>query len=77
MLFALPLSLGYESSVEIMDFNLTEEVPFEEVKEKLNKVMPEGIKIVKIYTPETMRIKTLGIPHRKSGTFKSSLHTAI
>ena len=53
IMFALPLSLGYESSVEIMDFNLTEEVPFEEVKEKLNKVMPEGIKIVKIYTPET------------------------
>lgn len=53
IMFALPLSLGYESSVEIMDFNLTEEVPFEEIKEKLNRVMPEGLKIVRCYTPET------------------------
>ncbi len=53
IMFALPLSLGYESSVEIMDFNLTEEVPFDVIKETLNRVMPEGIKIVKVYTPET------------------------
>lgn len=53
IMFALPLSLGYESSVEIMDFNLTEDIPFEEIKEKLNRVMPEGIRIVKAYTPET------------------------
>ncbi|MGN0621145.1 MAG: TIGR03936 family radical SAM-associated protein [Porcipelethomonas sp.] len=51
--FALPLSLGYESSVEIMDFNMTEEVSAEETAEKLNKAMPEGLKIVKVYSPET------------------------
>lgn len=51
--FALPLSLGYESSVEIMDFNLTEQVDFEEIINKLNNVMPEGIKVLKAYVPET------------------------
>lgn len=51
--FALPLSLGYESSVEIMDFNLTEEVPFDEISEKLNAAMPEGLGISKVYIPET------------------------
>lgn len=51
--FALPLSLGYESSVEIMDFNLTEEVPFEEIAGRLNKAMPEGLGVSRVYTPET------------------------
>ena len=51
--FALPLSLGYESSVEIMDFNITEEVPFEEIVEKLNNAMPEGLSVSKAYIPET------------------------
>lgn len=51
--FALPLSLGYESSVEIMDFNLTQEISFEEITERLNKAMPEGLKILKVYAPET------------------------
>lgn len=51
--FALPLSLGYESTVEIMDFNLTEKVSFEDITERLNRVMPEGLKILKVYAPET------------------------
>lgn len=51
--FALPLSLGYESSMEIMDFNLTEEVSFDEVSERLNKAMPEGLFVSKVYIPTT------------------------
>ena len=51
--FALPLSLGYESSVEIMDFNVTEDMPFEEMRERLNKAMPEGITVSELYTPVT------------------------
>ena len=46
--FALALSLGFESSCEIMDFNLTEVMPFEEVREALNAVMPEGMRIVSV-----------------------------
>lgn len=49
--FALPLSLGYESSVEIMDFNLNENVEFEEVTSRLNNVMPEGMRILNAYSP--------------------------
>lgn len=51
--FALPLSLGYESSVEIMDFNLTQETSFEEISDRLNKAMPEGLKVIRVYTPES------------------------
>ena len=51
--FALPLSLGYESSCEIMDFNLTEEVPEEKILDALNGAMPEGLHVLKVYTPKT------------------------
>jgi radical SAM-linked protein len=46
--FALALSLGFESSCEIMDFNLNEDVPFDEVRDRLNAVMPEGMRVVKV-----------------------------
>jgi len=46
--FALALSLGFESSCEILDFNLNEDIPFDEIKDRLNAVMPEGMRIVKV-----------------------------
>lgn len=46
--FALALSLGFESSCEILDFNLNEEMPYDEIRDKLNAVMPEGMKIIKV-----------------------------
>ena len=46
--FALALSLGFESSCEILDFNLNEDIPFDEIKERLNAVMPEGMRIIKV-----------------------------
>ena len=36
LMFPLPLSLGYESDCEIIDFSLTEELDNEYVKNKLN-----------------------------------------
>lgn len=44
--FALPLSVGYTSECEILEIVLSEEMPTEEIKEKLNAVLPEGIKIL-------------------------------
>lgn len=46
--FALALSLGFESNCEILDFNLNEDIPFDEIRDKLNAVMPEGMRIVKV-----------------------------
>lgn len=46
--FALALSLGFESSCEILDFNLNEDIPFDEIKDRLNAVMPEGMQIIKV-----------------------------
>ncbi len=47
--FALALSLGFESRCEIMDFNITDDnMPLEEIRDRLNAVMPEGMGIVDI-----------------------------
>lgn len=46
--FALALSLGFESSCEILDFNLVEDIPFDIVRDRLNAVMPEGMRIVSV-----------------------------
>lgn len=46
--FTLPLSLGYESLCESMDFRLTEELPWETVVDRLNAVFPEGLTVYKV-----------------------------
>ena len=46
MTFALPISLGFESLCETMDIRLTQPMSLEEIKERLNRVLPEGITAV-------------------------------
>ena len=50
--FALPLSLGFESTYEIMDIRLdNDDFSNESVFKALNSVMPENIKILKVCDP--------------------------
>lgn len=49
--FALPLSLGYESAAETVDFRLGSNVPYREIVEKLNAVLPAGFKAYKAAKP--------------------------
>lgn len=47
--FALALSLGFESSCEIMDFNITDDnMSMTEIRDRLNAVMPEGMRVVSV-----------------------------
>ena len=46
---ALPLSVGTESRCEILDFDLAEPCPPEELPERLNRVLPEGICVLTAY----------------------------
>ena len=48
---ALPLSLGSGSVCEILDFELVgqEELSCEEIKEKLNRALPEGVQVRECY----------------------------
>ena len=51
--FAMPLSLGFESLCETVDFRLVEEVDLYELKEKLNNALPVDITVKEIYVYET------------------------
>ncbi len=51
--FAMPLSLGFESYCETVDFRLMEEVDLDELKERLNNALPVDITVKEIYVYET------------------------
>ena len=42
MSFAQPLSLGYSSQSEYLEFQTKEQMPAEQIKSRLAEVMPEG-----------------------------------
>ena len=49
--FALPLSLGYESVCESMDFRLTESLSPQDIQDRLNESLPQGMKAYKVASP--------------------------
>ena len=49
--FALPLSVGQSGENETMDFRLTRQVAFEEIRQRLAAVMPPDIEIKKAAAP--------------------------
>ena len=51
--FAMPLSLGFESLCETVDFRLMEEVDLEELAERINNALPVDITVKEIYVYET------------------------
>ncbi len=46
LVFAAPLSLGYEGEHETMDLRLEEEMPYTQLVERLNDAMPQGLRAV-------------------------------
>lgn len=46
MSFAQPLSLGYTSIGEYLEFETTDSLPPNEILEKINSVMPEGVEVL-------------------------------
>ena len=55
---ALPLSVGYSSQCEILEFGLLEGTPYEAVPARLTAAMPEGIVIHQCY-PAQRKLKEL------------------
>lgn len=49
MSFSLPLSLGVESYCENVDLRILDDLTDEEIKERMNSVLPLGIRIVDVY----------------------------
>ena len=48
MTFAMPLSLGTSGMCETMDVRLTVDMPFEEIKNRLNAALCEGIYVTRV-----------------------------
>ena len=46
---ALPLSLGYSSCCEILEFELLDDIPLDQVPGRINAVLPEGIEVLECY----------------------------
>ncbi|MBQ7118596.1 MAG: DUF2344 domain-containing protein [Oscillospiraceae bacterium] len=46
---ALPLSLGYAGECEFLDMVIMDDMSGKEIKERMNKTLPEGIVVTKVY----------------------------
>lgn len=51
--FPLALALGVESDCEIMDFEIVEQLPYDEMCQRLNEVLPEGLHFVSMSAPQS------------------------
>ncbi len=51
--FAMPLSLGFESLCETVDFRLMEEIDLSELAKRINDALPVDITVKEIYVYET------------------------
>ena len=49
--FPLPLPLGQEGLREAMDLRLVAPMPFDEVRARLNAVLPEGLRVLSVTEP--------------------------
>lgn len=49
---ALPLSVGYSSACELLDFDLMDDMPAESVPPRLNRVLPAGIRVNSCFVPQ-------------------------
>ena len=49
MSFSLPLSLGVDSLCENVDIRILENIPYDEIKRRMNESLPQGIRIVDVY----------------------------
>ena len=49
--FPLALSLGIIGKCEPVDFYITEEISFDEIRDRLNSALPAGIRITDVYSP--------------------------
>lgn len=50
--FMLPLSLGQEGEHEAMDFRMLEDVPADEIRDRLNAALPVDIRVTEVTVPK-------------------------
>ncbi len=47
-IFAMPLTLGMDTTYDVIDIKLTEEVEIEQIKSSINKELPNGFEIINV-----------------------------
>lgn len=47
--FALPLSVGVESRCELLDYDLLSDLGADELIQRMNKALPEGVRVISAY----------------------------
>ena len=52
LVFAAPLALGITGEREYFEIKMTEDMPFDEMRERLNGALPLGLKILEVYEAE-------------------------
>ena len=60
--FPLPLALGYESLCECVDFRLTQPMEPGEIVDRLNRVLPMGLKAYAAAPPRARCARDTGLP---------------
>lgn len=70
--FSLPLSLGQEGMHEPVDIRLTEEMPFDEIVEKMNENFPEGIRILEVTEPKMDHKEIVWAEYKMTLDFESA-----
>ncbi len=67
--FLLPLSLGQEGEREVMDFRLLEDIPPDEVTDRLNSALPPDIRVKNTAAPVHKGTETAFGDYRIEGDF--------
>ncbi len=69
IVFAQPLPLFAESECELLDIKITEKMPFEEIKRRLENAFTDDLHILDVYTPENSFRDIAFAEYRISGNF--------
>lgn len=52
IIFAAALSLGFESNYEVIELGFSEELSLDDLKKRMQSVLPDGIDIISCYAPK-------------------------
>lgn len=77
MAFATALGIGVSSEAEYIDLQLDEEIPPTEFMERLNAVMPEGLRIIKCQYIDSSAESLMAIIRQSIYLIKAQLDTEI
>lgn len=76
IVFALPLPVGVESKCELMDIKINAPMPFNEIKERIQKNFPAEMKAIDVYAPQ-VKFKNIAYADYTIRLFSKSLDGTI